>query len=626
MSLEGVSMDKCKVGEIRPSQMLFTYGIGSVIDLPNISAMVMGLDDWDPAHMQEIGEERLLAAVRDQVGAQVERLVSPPMPSDGPSFGSGPFDSSAFIGVPVAAFPRWMRCPSCNLLAPLSTELFTLKANPYRPERTKYVHSNCIKPGAAPAVVPVRFLVACERGHLDDFPWIEFVHRGQPCASPILRLHEWGVSGSASDIEVRCDNCKAARRMSEAFGQEGREAMPNCRGRRPHLRDFETEPCTEKMGAILLGASNSWFAVNLSSLSIPSSSSKLRQLVDSHWHILVKATMKEILVAFRQVGNLNAFVEYSDDEIWAAIQKKGKSQEQGERSEDATDLKTPEWKIFSNPLPEHNTADFQLTPVEPPAEYQLLIKRVLLVERLREVKALIGFTRIESPWDYGTVDDIPDNRRMPLSRTDARYIPASEVRGEGIFIEFSEPAIGHWQNNTRVAKLEREFLAAHSRWREVRGISPPGNDFPGIRFVLIHSFAHALMRQLALECGYTAASIRERIYSQDAGAKGGPMAGVLLYTAAPDSEGTLGGLVSLGVPGELGRHIANALDQMRLCASDPLCAEHRPPNTGVVLHGASCHACLFAPETSCERGNKYLDRSVLVETFCGNRCGFFDLK
>ena len=101
------------------------------------------------------------------------------------------------------------------------------------------------------------------------------------------------------------------------------------------------------------------------------------------------------------------------------------------------------------------------------------------------------------------------------------------------------------------------------------------------------------------------------------------MAGLLLYTAAPDSEGTLGGLVSLGEPEQLRRHLDQALERMSLCASDPLCAETRPADDGLSLHGAACHACLFAPETSCERGNKYLDRRVLVDTVAGSGVPFF---
>lgn len=143
-----------------------------------------------------------------------------------------------------------------------------------------------------------------------------------------------------------------------------------------------------------------------------------------------------------------------------------------------------------------------------------------------------------------------------------------------------------------------------------------------MRYILLHSFAHALIRQLAIECGYTTASLGERIYSASP-SDGVPMAGVLIYTAAPDSEGTLGGLCALGEPASLGRHLDQALGRMELCASDPLCAEHMPLVDGT-LHGAACHACSFLPETSCERGNKYLDRSVLVATMERPGLAFFE--
>jgi hypothetical protein len=152
---------------------------------------------------------------------------------------------------------------------------------------------------------------------------------------------------------------------------------------------------------------------------------------------------------------------------------------------------------------------------------------------------------------------------------------------------------------------------------------PVDAGFPGLRYVLLHSLAHILMRELAVECGYTAASIRERIYSLDPVETGGPMAGILLYTATADSEGTLGGLVSLGQPDALGCLLGQALDAARLCASDPLCAEHHPWRDGDSLHGAACHACMFVPETSCERANRYLDRAVLIPTIQQGDLAFF---
>jgi hypothetical protein len=164
---------------------------------------------------------------------------------------------------------------------------------------------------------------------------------------------------------------------------------------------------------------------------------------------------------------------------------------------------------------------------------------------------------------------------------------------------------------------------AHQEWRKRRGLDPAAG-WPGERYVLLHTLAHALINELALECGYAAASIRERIYAEAPGGERPPMAGLLLYTAAPDAEGTLGGLVRLGQAELAGPLFARALERMRLCAADPMCANHCPDVNEDVLHGAACHACLFVPETSCERGNRYLERATLCETLVGAGIGFFE--
>lgn len=610
---------RCKVGELRPSQILFTFGVGSIIDLPNLSVMVMGLDDWEAASSVEIGEERLLLAVRSLLGQQVSKLLSPPIPPDDSASFKRYSDEAATIGVPVAVFPRWLLCPACRLLAPINSGLFELRVDQVRPERNEYLHVSCSHARKTPTVVPARFLVACEDGHLDDFPWIRFVHGGPTDCRALLRLRELGASGEASDVQIVCETCKKSRRMADAFGEEGKASMARCSGRRPHLKDTAEDGCERQMEAILLGASNSWFPLTLSALSIPTAVDRLEQLVQEQWTILGKATSKDIVKFARETGQLRAFAQYSDDELWEAVERKrNQTNDAGDQSEG---LKMPEWGVFSAPDASLNSTDFQLTPVEPPPRYASLLDKVVLVERIREVRALVGFTRIESPNDYGGAAHVANDRRAPLSRSDPRWVPASEVRGEGVFIQFSESAIEQW--TASVAGLDADFLEAHQRWRRARNLIPPEARYPGVRFVLLHSFAHALMRQFSLECGYTAASIRERIYSASSSQDDGPMAGVLLYTAAPDSEGTLGGLVSLGGTATLDRLIDQALADMELCASDPLCSEHDPAQGGLTLHGAACHACLFAPETSCEAGNKYLDRSVLVKTFHRKDASFF---
>src|SRR5262245_60049396 len=314
---------KRKVGDLRPSQLLFTFGIGSVVELPNLSVMVMGLDDWPAEYAGKVSEERLLKAVQQERGTQVERLLTPPVSAE--STVAGPFDESSSVGVPVAPFPRWLLCPyaPCRLLAPIQSGLFELKLDPYRRDRTRYVHRNCTKLGRPPTAVPARFLVACENGHLDDFPWVEFVHKGLTTCKARLRLFELGASGEVSDIELRCEVCGANRRMAAAFAsaEDDEAVLPACRGRQPHLRKYAEEGCTCPAKAILLGASNSWFPVMLSALSVPTQVDKMAQLLQQHAALFDAVESKQNIKLLRDVGVLKPFAAYDDDQIWEALQK-----------------------------------------------------------------------------------------------------------------------------------------------------------------------------------------------------------------------------------------------------------------------------------------------------------------
>lgn len=611
-------MRKSEVGEVRPSQTLTTYGIGSLVDLPNMSVIVMGLDDWPNAHADEIAEERLLRSAQSILGPQVSRFMTPPRGPETQGSQTNWFDEARQIGVPVAPFPRWMVCSKCRLLAPISSGLFEPKVYPYRPDRACYVH-NCTTQGRSPLVVPARFMVTCEHGHLDDFPWVEFLHQGPTDCKGLLYLYEVGASGEALDVEVKCDGCGVRRRMGQAFGPNNRTVMPACRGRRPQLRDIDPNGCDQDhVKPMLQGASNLWFPVLISALSVPQAADDLGRLVEENWAVLDKVTSLDVLKAFRLIGQLKDFSNYSDDQLLESIQKK--IQGTGEEVEDPDDLKSPEWRVFSNPIKAKEGRSFKLLAVDPPTNYTKYFEKIVLVEKLREVRALVGFTRIMSPRDFDSAAELPPENRAKISRKDPTWLPACETRGEGIFFQFSEKLIQEWV--TKNHAYEREFLVGHESWRASKNLQPPNKGYPGIRYVLLHTFAHALIRQLAIECGYTSASITERIYSRNP-ADGDPMAGVLIYTAAPDSEGTLGGLCALGEPDKLGRHIRRALEKMSLCASDPLCSEHTV-GSGEKLHGASCHACSFLPETSCERGNKYLDRSVLMPTVERTNLAFFE--
>lgn len=256
-----------RVGSVRPSQLLYSFGVGSIIDLPSFSVLVGGLDDWDANRQQRLSEERLLAAVRAHPGmATVHELREPPwMPESRDAFGDW-----ADVGVPVSPFPRWLRCSKCRVLAPIESSLFKLETWPYRPDRARYVHRNCGS-GRPPTASPARFVTACSRGHLDEFPWIAFVHKDQPCSgNPVLESVDTGISTRSTDVLVKCRSCPAKRSVAQAFDDGSEQVLPRCQGRHPHLHHFDPSGCPEQARAVLVGASNAWFPVTLTVLSIPS--------------------------------------------------------------------------------------------------------------------------------------------------------------------------------------------------------------------------------------------------------------------------------------------------------------------------------------------------------------------
>lgn len=609
------AVEKHPVGSIRPSQLLWTYGPGALIDLPNLSVITMGLNHWDPYLCRVIDEARLLEAVRQKLGPQVQHLREPPVILDEDA---DPLTAEARQGVPVRPFPRWLRCVRCGLLAEYDSGLFEIKADRFRPERTHFVHATCEKGGSSDAV-PARFLLACRNGHLDDFPWHWFVHGGSSDCKGTLRFFERGASLQTENLWVKCDACGSAKSLAQAFGELGQKNLPACRGRHPHLGD-RFEHCDERPRPVLLGAANSWFPVTLSVLAIPVGANPLEQLINDAWEELqgVKSRdeLKGVLKVLKKRPGFGVFDQYSLEEVLEAVERR-----QGDPTEIAssteTDLKRPEWNVLTSPNPPSDWPHFLCEPTEVPAPLRRVIRSVSLIKRLREVNALIGFTRVESPDEGGASVDGPQMGTLSQGRPE--WVPATEVFGEGIFIRFEEEAVRAWEASAPVQSRHAKLLHGHRGWRNRRKLDPE-RDYPGIRYAMLHTFAHVLIRELALECGYSSASIRERIYASDD--ESAPMAGVLLYTAAADSDGTLGGLIELGKPEHLGPIVQQALQRARVCSSDPLCSEHDPAADQSV-HLACCHACGFLSETSCERSNQYLDRALIVPTFECSDAAFF---
>ena len=286
-----------------------------------------------------------------------------------------------------------------------------------------------------------------------------------------------------------------------------------------------------------------------------------------------------------------------------------------------------EFNIIRNEVNDlERVPDLRVIPVVVPADLAPWIEKVNLVERLRETRAFYGFDRLGQ--DNNPLAGMPDAAmnqlfRIPPVQPQDRWLPAVEVFGEGIYLELREDRLVKWQDDNTSwleNRLDDSFVARLSGVFQT--LPPLGAASRGwaSRYLLVHSFAHILINQLVFECGYSTASLRERLYiSADAQA---PMAGILIYTAAGDSEGTLGGLVRLGQPDRLGSIVQRALSRASWCSADPVCSENLGGKGSRLVNLAACHACALLPETSCETINQGLDRAMVVGTPENRRPGF----
>jgi hypothetical protein len=592
---------------------MFNAGPGGLADLPSFSVLVRGVDDWRYDTIPNppvIDEPRLRSAVQELLGPGVKELRPAPWLEGIDTDPNGP---ASRVGVPVIPFPQWFRCTRCNTLAPLDSTVFGFEnSRARRPDEAHFFHPNC--GNKKRLAVPARFMLACTNGHLDEFPYVGFVHKGGSCPAvshPTLKMEDRGGNLGAN-VSIACQNCGEARNIREAMGENGAANLPRCRGRHPHLGTFTK--CDADPKLLIVGSSNQWFGQVLSVLSVPPSGAsaleaKVAEMADRLADVDSAATLKFAL----GMPQFAALKQWTLEEVWAAIEAyQARAAAPSAFDRPRLDLLTPEWDIFtSRPLPDA-TEDFAVVSVNLPPALTSLFSDVLQVERLRQVRALTGFTRLDAP----DPEDPNLVVRAPLSSQQTpEWVPASEVRGEGLFLRVDEKLLADWELRAHGSVAMEAHREAYGRFRSNRYSSRIKGNFdemygwPGGRYIALHTLSHLLIRTIALECGYNAASLSERIY---AGTESDPRGGILIYTAVPDAEGTLGGLVSLGEPRALERIVWRALSDAQACSSDPLCAERLPHKPADFLHGAACHVCLFISETACERGNRFLDRRFVV--------------
>jgi hypothetical protein len=485
------------------------------------------------------------------------------------------------------------------------------------PEDRKYGFS--IEDASTSAVIPVRFVRGCRRGHLGDIDWAAFVHGFRPPCGRELYFDERGASGDHDEVFIRCA-CGEEMPLSRAEGPEG-TALGECDGARPWLGPGRAvvESCSERNRLLVRTAANAWLAQTQRAISLPGSDEELQQAVDKLWVFLESAESAEDVAAERAKPRVRDLLTgQTDAAVWKSVK---------ERKEDVTadrkPLKFEELQTLLAPgdtIGEDALGAKLFARVLPRREWERPwmagIERVLLVERLREVAALVGFTRFESISADAETGHLPVGARRARISRQSEWVPAIENRGEGIFVQFGSDALAQWRARAAVEGRYRELQRGFDGWKKDR----PGTELklPSAEYFMLHSFSHLLISAVALECGYSANSIMERVYAI-------PQVGfgVLLYTAGSDSEGSLGGFVHEGR--RIARYVWIALEMAATCSDDPLCGLHRPElaSGGRMLQGAACHACLQIPHTNCEQGNDFLDRSFVAATVAGSGAEFF---
>ena len=584
-------------GAVRQSQIVTTFGPGSMLDLLNDAVLVGGLDFWNydkSLTIPHIDEPRLRDAIVERF-RQLGRELSQEYPFRRPPAGNDR-EPARTTGIQVLEFSQWFVCqnPSCRAL--LRKDVLELKKHHYWHACSRTSSAEC---------VPVRFVLACPRGHADEFPWIAFAHEFQQrprCASPSLTFEE-GATGDFNEIRVHCA-CGGSGRMADLLG-DGLKL--HCRGERPWLGPQGKEECQEDAKLLVRTASNSYFPQVVSALSIPDPSGEIRDRVRAAWDVLKSAT-KENLPIFRQIEKVRVALDgLGDAEVLRAIQalaSDGPVIQAPIRTAEYQQLTTAPPELFGDLAP--LGAKFFARTVKPRDGLPAGVGKLVVVSKLREVVAQIGFTRLEpvTPDVQGEYDLGVKNAALGLT---TNWLPASEIYGEGVFLELDEKAVQAWEDRESVKERARALCAGYDAWATEE--APP---FPGVRFYMLHSLAHLVMSAISLECGYAASSIRERIYCGPSSRDPTLMAAILLSTGTSGTEGTLGGLVEQGR--QIREHLQHAFDLGRLCSNDPVCATHSPEKDHGerFLEGAACHGCLFVAECSCERFNRYLDRALVV--------------
>jgi hypothetical protein len=633
---------------MRRAQLVTPFGVGAMSVLVNgTSVITAGLDHW---YQAPNGSDLDLSEYvehdwRLEARLQVKEFRLPP---DYRFAGAGSDRRNLHLTVPVLRFPRWNFCMYCKRLK-LST--LTMRQAETCPDKQHNDKSR------KPRMSQVPFVAICAHGHLDDFPFNEWVHHShKPTCNGILRLISRGGGGLEGQV-VTCgdrvngtitNGCGKERSLfgilnwrHDKGGEEhttltDQLAGPTdpyyCTGTRPWLAETDGS-CGLPIRGALRAAGNVYFPKVESSIYLP----RAEGAVSAEMHELMRRAdvgpvLRTLHSAFGDEVSMQQlrdhlphelFAPISDDDLRAAFRDLfgigEKQPDPGDNSTSEVLTGDDEWRYPEYQRIRDTPRDDYLTATDPGVHENLQghLCRIRSIDVLRETRALRGFTRVrDDVLKLSAGKSLLRRHSLPPGQD---WLPAYVVKGEGIYLELDPARLAAWESRAEVQaradKITDRFgEAASRRGAEARRLTP--------RFVLLHTTAHLLINELVFTCGYSSAALRERLYVSDAPDR--HMAGLLIYTAAGDSEGTMGGLVRMARPANLRPVFTSALSDAHWCSTDPVCMDAGERGQGPdSCNLAACHGCALLPETSCEEFNRFLDRGLVIGTFSDPELGFF---
>ena len=594
---------------VRLSHLLRDCSVGAVVRGPDSLMVVQDVRTWDRPGADPLEREiRYVDRVRSAL--DIERaLCAPPRAAEG--------DGTVIGWVPALRFPTWMRCLKCGSMHSAPWRRPRAGDDDRRPTEARSAGGvgECGDCGGRLEQTP--WVLVHEDGYLADVPWHDLAHRNthnpeqRQCrpdwTQSYLKLEETGAGRI-----VRCARCGSNARLPS--GALPRIPFPPRTWQQPWMREPPAQ--APETPALLLEINDVRVhsASIRTALVIPPESRIRRGTVTDRLYSSARSqrsiwNARNWLARKSAIKRLAREYRCTHKKIEEAIAEIDGGYPLHGRTFTAGDLLADEYRALIEEIPdlgededfvtEHHTQDWKALGDKLDAggtrRAANAVSRLAAVNRLKEIMVLKGFQRAGG--EQITPPDVTG---------ESQWLPALELYGEGIFFTLDEALLQRWEGGDALQERAQAFSRRYVQ-RAGQGIHGPEVVEVSPRLLLCHTLAHLLIRQLDAEAGYPAASLKERIYCTTGKE---PMAGILIYVAVADEEGSLGGLMELARPERFLRLLIGAFEAAAWCSLDPVCSEqegHGPD----LLNRAACHACALVPETSCAYGNVLLDRAFV---------------